>query len=1505
MPTQYTKTITWDFSTGTDGWTILVPPGVTSPPNSTYRFQHVTNDGLNYSAGVNGGCLEVGFSNPGTTLTSVYLQKVGRWSDWGVPAGSIIDSIQWVSVHSKLETMSGYVRTSGGDNNFYRGYAFDPQTNAVLAEMRPGSRIFYNAMESGLGFVQHDPGWIVDGVSLGSRRDSDFQIGLWLQFGFGTDSNPTPTEWWNDGDIRYRVDQLVLEVVYHPDTRIGNSNPYLIANHPTVVARGTVQNPRNDFFCIVDNNDATYFEDGLWGEATESGSYVGNFKNSQKITANGTGLKKATWYKTGVPSGSYDIWVTFDSVQSSGYQGDGASNAPYTVYDGPTPLATVPIDQSKDLQCSSYECMFAGSSGDPIPEKYADIEANGVKWKKIGTYTITSGTVQVTLSDNANGPVFADAIRITAAGTLGPCSSASPFLDLFDDNAIACNWHMNAGTWSETGGVLKQTGTTGQEKKARVWHDPKYEKGDMEVRARVRVDTWGGGDGARAGVCLNINDFGQGYNFILYGGNNTFDKVEFLSDGHSHGPSATFTWSVGSWYWMMMRRVGNQLYGKVWADGSPEPKDWTVTWANPTVRVTGYPGLTGGNGGNTVSYDNFSATPINRFDGCGTNTLQRHPTIVASGKFIPRKVGDLTLTKHPTIFALGTHTGPQFKGNASLSKHPTISTVNSSLVAYYRLDDTLSPAIDSGPNGYHAAWSGGPTPTTTRPVLKFKNTSALDLKNGSKVVVPSNVLSSLSTSSAFSMAMWIYPRVVDPAKSMAVFDTFNRHFSLFIGDNRYGSGTYTAAYTPSAPFVAGQWQHVVVTKAGTTFFIYRNGVQVATGPTGSNFFQQIEIGGNPSGGGVPFDGFVDDIRFYNNVLSASDLSILFSGGEPGYNSFYPPRHVGSASVSRKPTFVSTPGTLVVPMFQGSSILSRKPTFTASGGRLVPIFFGDSTLTKHPTFTTTTKYVTPIDKTCRLVIRGSLLPEWIAGMPLFMDGMEPHSGGMELFEAGHEVSNGAMPLTTKGLGHDKKSTSLYIQGAEPSTGSMPLHTIGIGYAERSVPLFTTNFETMTDQSTLFIEGRPPLRQAVVPLYIGSAIILEPLKGLNLHIRTPDPIVARTGRFSGEPGFTPFRTMFIRGTVGTEYGYREGSPSMGLFMKGYYTSANKGLNLYVAQKIVDGGSPLFIRGDVTSNTRVANTMAMRILGHIRAETTWPHIPVFLKAPETIPAGPGKQVITLFIRGPSFVQGNRNLYVKGGDFAVWEPCQNWEEWVYDEELGDDVYVGPCPDPRKISLYLEAGGFRNRSLGLYLARDPAFTNESDQALYIRGHIDAPSVIGIAPLFISSWDELPEKPMNLFIEGGIGPNVGTSRVMNLVIPGGNPTALLSTPLVVCNLGLASVSDAPLFIKGQGGNPGYVPRGKSMGLYINRGPNAGMTLYLANNNETNSTPLFISGHPVVERSATLVITGLGGEVYGTSPLSIRFVSTPSYVFGEATLVMPRVVDGVFGSSVLYVHGWGV
>ncbi len=112
-----------------------------------------------------------------------------------------------------------------------------------------------------------------------------------------------------------------------------------------------------------------------------------------QVAASGSGGNTATWTFTGLTPGQYQVAATWTAAANR------AGNASYTVFNDKVPFTAVPVNQKR------------------APGDFHDAGAN---WKILGnTYLITGGTLSVQLSDQANGAVHADAVRIQHVGFPG------------------------------------------------------------------------------------------------------------------------------------------------------------------------------------------------------------------------------------------------------------------------------------------------------------------------------------------------------------------------------------------------------------------------------------------------------------------------------------------------------------------------------------------------------------------------------------------------------------------------------------------------------------------------------------------------------------------------------------------------------------------------------------------------------------------------------------------------------------------------------------------------------------------------------------------------------------------------------------------------------------------------------------------------------------------------------------------------------------------------------
>lgn len=204
-----------------------------------------------------------------------------------------------------------------------------------------------------------------------------------------------------------------------------------------------------------------------------------------------------------------------------------------------------------------------------------------------------------------------------------PLNAETLFFDDFADGILddvyvldAPKTHLeNDATWVEEDGVLKQTEPRpGDETYAIIANDIEFPP-VITVQAKVRVDSWVDGDGARCGLGLRNNPtVGRGLSLLFH---QDQVRIQFLSDQASWGSQATFAWEVGSWYWFKFCVDEDDiLMGKVWLDSEAEPDDWmleqSITFTTADRSIAGgyqFPALNasgtdvGRGGENTISFD--------------------------------------------------------------------------------------------------------------------------------------------------------------------------------------------------------------------------------------------------------------------------------------------------------------------------------------------------------------------------------------------------------------------------------------------------------------------------------------------------------------------------------------------------------------------------------------------------------------------------------------------------------------------------------------------------------------------------------------------------------------------------------------------------------------------------------------------------------------------------------------------------------------------------------------
>ena len=143
---------------------------------------------------------------------------------------------------------------------------------------------------------------------------------------------------------------------------------------------GDHASPALDPVAVIDNGQPGYAETGSWSTA------VGGFNGTNRVARtvrSGGATATASWSFTGLPTGNYDVYITY--AGKSTY----SSAAPFSVLDGGTTLGTININESI-LVTQSQGGLNQGSYG-------------GVGWLDAGQFTSSDGNLEIVLSNKATG----------------------------------------------------------------------------------------------------------------------------------------------------------------------------------------------------------------------------------------------------------------------------------------------------------------------------------------------------------------------------------------------------------------------------------------------------------------------------------------------------------------------------------------------------------------------------------------------------------------------------------------------------------------------------------------------------------------------------------------------------------------------------------------------------------------------------------------------------------------------------------------------------------------------------------------------------------------------------------------------------------------------------------------------------------------------------------------------------------------------------------------------
>ena len=256
---------------------------------------------------------------------------------------------------------------------------------------------------------------------------------------------------------------------------------------------------------------------------------------------------------------------------------------------------------------------------------------------------------------------------------------------------------------------------------------------------------------------------------------------------------------------------------------------------------------------------------------------------------------------------------------AKAADYPT-TILSNNPVAYYRLEELAgaATAADSSPSGFNANYvydldinsvpdypQLGLPGIATNSVLFHMYTDANSVFHHGYVDIPfqpalAPVTGDGQHGAPFSVECWAQP-LMQPANYSVPLAMFG-HYGTGIYNNASGWNFYQtpgpASYwifnVKNGPFAQAstvliqplQWYHLAATFDGSTFIFYVNGVQQVSSGGWTTYLADNgadgQIGAGDNVNFLPFDGGVDEVAFYTNVLSGGQILTHY---EAGTNSF--------------------------------------------------------------------------------------------------------------------------------------------------------------------------------------------------------------------------------------------------------------------------------------------------------------------------------------------------------------------------------------------------------------------------------------------------------------------------------------------------------------------------------------------------------------------------------------------------------------------------------------------
>ncbi|MCC7449023.1 MAG: LamG domain-containing protein, partial [Anaerolineae bacterium] len=288
----------------------------------------------------------------------------------------------------------------------------------------------------------------------------------------------------------------------------------------------------------------------------------------------------------------------------------------------------------------------------------------------------------------------------------------------------------------------------------------------------------------------------------------------------------------------------------------------------PTVTPTGTPTNTPTNTATETSTYTPTNTPTDTPTGTPTNTPTN--TATETSTYTPTN----TPTDTPTATPSNTPTGTSAYPNTVLEDGP---------VSYWRLGETSGKTAADVMGSNPGTITGGVT-LGTAGAISGDSDKAMTF-NGSSGYISIANKASLNFTGDFTLEAWAMPTVLNGQERLILNKGGNQYRLGINANNRWYGSVYIGGVryniVGSVKPAVGRWDHIVLTRSGSTLTLYINGASAGTvtaAGTLDTTTRILAIGRKGASASSYFRGAIDEVAIYNTALSPAQVSAHYNIG---------------------------------------------------------------------------------------------------------------------------------------------------------------------------------------------------------------------------------------------------------------------------------------------------------------------------------------------------------------------------------------------------------------------------------------------------------------------------------------------------------------------------------------------------------------------------------------------------------------------------------------------------